>query len=57
MVVDLSGVALVDAAGVTTLVDAASAAGVAGVELRLVGAVPHVRPALELCGLAALIGG
>jgi RNA polymerase sigma-B factor len=54
--VDLAGVALVDAAGVATLIDAASAAAVAGVELTLVGAGPHVRPILEICGLAALMG-
>jgi RNA polymerase sigma-B factor len=57
MVVDLAGVALVDAAGVATLVDAAAAAAVAGVELRLTGAGPQVRPVLKLCGLAALAGG
>jgi RNA polymerase sigma-B factor len=57
MVVDLAGVALVDAAGVATLVDAASAAAVAGVELTLAGPGPHVRPILKLCGLDALIGG
>jgi len=57
MVVDLSGVALVDAAGVTTLLDAASAAAVAGVEVTLTGAGPYVRVTLEHCGLAALLGG
>jgi anti-anti-sigma regulatory factor len=42
---------------VATLVDAAAAAAVAGVELRLTGAGPQVRPVLKLCGLAALVGG
>ncbi|MET8152299.1 SigB/SigF/SigG family RNA polymerase sigma factor [Actinoplanes sp. NPDC049668] len=57
MVVDLSGVALLDAAGVTVLMDAASAAAAAGVELRLANAGPHVRPTLKLCGLADLNRG
>ncbi|MEU4215614.1 SigB/SigF/SigG family RNA polymerase sigma factor [Actinoplanes sp. NPDC026623] len=56
MVVGLAGVALIDAAGVTTLADAASAASVAGIDLTLTGAGPHVRQTLELCGLATLTG-
>jgi RNA polymerase sigma-B factor len=52
LVVDLSAVALLDAAGVATLVDCASAASVAGVPLTVAGAVATVRPILTLSGLA-----
>jgi RNA polymerase sigma-B factor len=55
LVVDLSGVPLVDAAGVATLVDCASASAVAGIALSLAGAGSTVRPVLKLSGLAALL--
>jgi RNA polymerase sigma-B factor len=55
LVVDLSEMPLLDAAGVATLVDCASAASVAGVPLALHGAGPTVRPVLELSGLAELL--
>jgi RNA polymerase sigma-B factor len=56
VIVDLAAVSLVDAAGVATLVDCASAASVAGVPLVLAGAGLTVRPILKLSGLAALLG-
>jgi RNA polymerase sigma-B factor len=55
LVVDLADMPLIDAAGVATLVDCASAASVAGVPLSLAGAVTTVRPILKLSGLAALL--
>jgi RNA polymerase sigma-B factor len=55
LVVDLAEVPLVDAAGVATLVDCASAASVAGVPLALSGAGSTVRPILKLSSLAALL--
>ncbi|MEV6846981.1 SigB/SigF/SigG family RNA polymerase sigma factor [Actinoplanes sp. NPDC051411] len=55
LVVDLSAVALLDAAGVATLVDCASAASVAEVPLAIAGAGPTVRPVLKLSGLAAIL--
>jgi RNA polymerase sigma-B factor len=55
MVVDLSGVPLVDAAGVATLIDCASAASVAGVPLTIAGAGIAVRPLLKLSGLAQIL--
>jgi RNA polymerase sigma-B factor len=55
MVIDLSKVPLVDAAGVAVLVDAASAAGVAGVRLTLAGTQPYVSRILGVSGLAALL--
>jgi RNA polymerase sigma-B factor len=55
LVVDLTNMPLIDAAGVATLVDCASAASVAGVPLDLAGAGTTVRPILKLSGLAALL--
>jgi RNA polymerase sigma-B factor len=55
LVVDLADTPLVDAAGVATLVDCASAAAVAGVPLVLAGAGTTVRPILKLSGLTALL--
>jgi RNA polymerase sigma-B factor len=56
VVIDMAGVPLVDAAGVAVLLDAASAASVAGVELRIEGAQQYVSRILALSGLAALTG-
>ncbi len=53
--IDLSAVPVVDAAAVAVLVDAASAAAIAGVRLRLAGAQPLVQRVLSACGLAALL--
>lgn len=55
VVVDISEVPLVDAAGVATLVDCASAASVAGVPLSVAGAGASVRPILKLSGLAPVL--
>jgi RNA polymerase sigma-B factor len=55
VVVDLAGVPLIDAAGVATLVDCASAASVAAVPLSITGAGTTVRPILKLSGLAPLL--
>jgi RNA polymerase sigma-B factor len=55
MVVDLSGAPLIDAAGVATLIDCASAASVAEVPLSLAGAGATVRPVLKLSGLAQIL--
>jgi RNA polymerase sigma-B factor len=55
LVVDLTGVPLVDAAGVAVLLDAASAAAVAGVRLRLTGAQTYVARTLAVTGLHALL--
>ncbi|MFC3738468.1 SigB/SigF/SigG family RNA polymerase sigma factor [Paractinoplanes deccanensis] len=55
VVVDLSGVPLLDAAGIAVLVDAASAASVADVRLRLAGAQPYVSGILTVTGLANLM--
>jgi RNA polymerase sigma-B factor len=55
MVVDLSKVPLVDAAGVAVLVDAASAAGVAEVDLSLAGTQPYVSRILGVSGLGPLL--
>ncbi|MCO8270031.1 SigB/SigF/SigG family RNA polymerase sigma factor [Actinoplanes sp. TRM 88003] len=55
VVVDLSGVPLLDAAGVAVLVDAASAAAVADVPLTLTGAQPYVAGILSVTGLARLL--
>ena len=57
LVVDLSGVPLVDAAGVAVLLDAASAASVAGVKMRLSGAQPYVARILGVSGMATLMTG
>ncbi len=56
LVVDLRGVPLVDAAGVAVLLDAASAASVAGIEMRVRGAQPYVSRILAVSGLAPLLG-
>ncbi|GID28468.1 SigB/SigF/SigG family RNA polymerase sigma factor [Paractinoplanes brasiliensis] len=55
VVIDLSGVPLLDAAGIAVLVDAASAASVAEVPLTLCGAQPHVASILKVTGLARLM--
>jgi RNA polymerase sigma-B factor len=55
MVIDLSGVPLVDAAGVAVLLDAASAASVAEVRLAVRGAQPYVGRILAFSGLAPLL--
>jgi RNA polymerase sigma-B factor len=55
LVVDLSAVPLVDAAGVAALLDAASAAAVAEVELSLTGAQPYVARILAVSGLKQLL--
>jgi RNA polymerase sigma-B factor len=55
VVADLSGVPLVDAAGVAVLLDAASVAGAAGVELRLTGVQPYVARVLAVGGLGGLL--
>ncbi|GAA3937840.1 SigB/SigF/SigG family RNA polymerase sigma factor [Actinoplanes auranticolor] len=55
LVVDLTAVPLVDAAGVAALVDAASAAAVAEVPLSLTGAQPYVSRILAVSGLHNLL--
>jgi RNA polymerase sigma-B factor len=55
VVVDLSGVPLVDAAAVAVLLDVASAASVAGVPFTLTAAQPYVSRILAVSGLANLI--
>jgi RNA polymerase sigma-B factor len=55
LVVDLTAVPLVDAAGVAVLIDAASAAAVAEVDLSLTGAQPYVARILGVSGLQALL--
>jgi len=55
VLVDLSGVPLLDAAGVAVLLDAANAASLAQVPLHLVGAQPYVLPVLTVTGLAPLL--
>ncbi|MEU8228837.1 SigB/SigF/SigG family RNA polymerase sigma factor [Actinoplanes sp. NPDC048967] len=55
LVVDLSAVPLVDAAGVAALVDAASAAAVAEVSLSLTGPQPYVSRILAVSGLHHLL--
>ncbi|BCJ56384.1 hypothetical protein Asp14428_78590 [Actinoplanes sp. NBRC 14428] len=57
LVIDLAGVPLVDAAGVAVLLDAASAAAVAGTGLSLTGAQPYVARILAVSGLQNLMGG
>jgi RNA polymerase sigma-B factor len=54
LTVDLTGIALVDAAGVAVLQDGATAAERAGVEMRLAGVQPYVRHILQVSGLDAL---
>ncbi|WP_239162990.1 SigB/SigF/SigG family RNA polymerase sigma factor [Paractinoplanes rishiriensis] len=51
LTVDLSGVALVDAAGVAVLHDGVTAAERAGVRMRLAGVQPYVRHILDVSGL------
>jgi RNA polymerase sigma-B factor len=53
--IDLSAVPMADAAAVAVLLDAASAAAVAGVSLRLTGAQSLVQRVLTASGLGALI--
>ena len=53
--IDLSGVPLVDAAGIAVLLDAATAAAVADVTLRVTGAQPYVARILAVSGLSALL--
>ena len=53
--IDLSGVPLLDAAGIAVLVDAASAASVADVPLTITGAQPYVASILAVTGLSALM--
>jgi len=55
MVVDLAAVPLLDAAGVAVLIDAASAASMAEVDLSLRGAQPYVARILAVSGLASLL--
>jgi RNA polymerase sigma-B factor len=55
LVVDLSAVPLVDAAGVAALVDAASAAAVAEVSVSLTGAQPYVSRILAVSGVHNLL--
>ncbi|MET0419567.1 MAG: sigma-70 family RNA polymerase sigma factor, partial [Actinoplanes sp.] len=55
VVVDLTGVPLLDAAGIAVLRDAASAAAVAQSELALSGAQPYVAQILAFAGMSALI--
>jgi RNA polymerase sigma-B factor len=55
LVVDLSAVPLIDAAGVAALLDAATAAGVAEVDLSLTGAQPYVARILGVSGLQNLL--
>jgi RNA polymerase sigma-B factor len=56
LTVDLSGVPLVDAAGVAVLADVASAASAVGVTLRLNRPQPYVARILAVSGLALLLG-
>ncbi|MBU2664400.1 SigB/SigF/SigG family RNA polymerase sigma factor [Actinoplanes bogorensis] len=53
--IDLSGVPLLDAAGVAVLADAATAAAVADVRLTLTGARPYVSGILAVTGLSRLL--
>jgi RNA polymerase sigma-B factor len=55
VVIDLAGVPLMDAAGMAVLLDAASAAAVAEVGLRIQGAQPYVARILAVSGLATLL--
>ena len=57
VVIDLAAVPLLAAAGIAVLVDAASAAAVAGVPLTLAGAQPYVARVLSVTGLARLLEG
>jgi RNA polymerase sigma-B factor len=55
VVIDLAGVPLVDAAGVTVLLDVAAAAALAEVGLGIAGAQPYVARILAVSGLAGLM--
>jgi RNA polymerase sigma-B factor len=55
LVIDLAGVPLVDAAGVAVLLEAASAASVAGIGVRIDGAQQYVARILAVSGLAHLM--
>jgi RNA polymerase sigma-B factor len=55
VVVDLTAVPLVDASGVAALVDAASAAAVAEIDMSLTGAQPYVARILGVSGLQNLL--
>jgi RNA polymerase sigma-B factor len=55
LVVDLGGVPLVDAAGVAVLLDAASAASVAGITMAVRSAQPYVARILAVSGLGPLL--
>jgi len=55
LLIDLSGVPLMDAGGVAVLLDAASSAAAGGMPLTLVGAQPYVSRILAVSGLAHLI--
>ena len=55
LAIDLSGVPLVDAAGVAVLLDAATAAAVADVPLRMTGSQAYVARILTVSGLGALL--
>ena len=55
VVVDLSGVPLVDAGGVTALLEAAGSAADAGVDLCVSGAQPYVARILAVSGLAGVL--
>jgi RNA polymerase sigma-B factor len=55
LALDMRAVPLVDAAGVAVLLDAASAASVAGVTLALTGVQPYVSRILAVSGLAPLL--
>jgi RNA polymerase sigma-B factor len=57
VIVDLVDVPLVDAAGVAALLDAASAARLADIGLRLTGARPYVLHVFKVSGLAELLSG
>ena len=57
LTIDLSGVPLVDAAGVAALTDAASAAAVAELEISVTGAQPYVARILAMSGLKHLMTG
>jgi RNA polymerase sigma-B factor len=51
IVVDLSEVPIIDAAGIGALADGATAAAAGNVRLEIIGARPHVAPLLAVCGL------
>ena len=55
VMIDLVGVPLLDAAGIAVLVDAASAASVADVSLRITGAQPYVAGIIAVTGLSKLL--